>query len=263
MAAMNRRTMLQLGGSGAVAAGLGGCSLLGLYYGTWNFLWTVTVKTKDGPKSGSAVYQISLQWPGFPARGSYAIKQAGVSPVIDLGDRGWLIVLARVDIAYLPDYDQAQVPPGAFNHQVDVLTGLPFVRFTYMQGEIGWHGGKEWPKGEILAYASSALSWAKKVRAPADGQPVFAYAPRDVKALTDVKAYWAYEFPQFVGPDVTYLESTLEPTSQAPSSRLALNADWYDRARTEQAPHGTGYLMPAPATNTRYVSIGLFGELGM
>jgi len=216
--------MLQLCGASAVAASLGGCSLL--YYGTWNFLWTVTVNTKDGPKSGSAVYQISLVGPGF---GLFSIKQAGVSPVIDLGERGWLIALARFDTAYfLPAYDKTQIPAGAFANRVDLLAGLPFVRFTYLQGEISWHGGKVWPKDQVLAYAPSALRSAKKVKAPADAQLVFAYAPRDAKAMSDVKAYWAYELPEAVGPDVTYLGSTLKPTSQEQSPRIGLDAQRYE-----------------------------------
>jgi len=215
---MSRRSILALSGGGAVAAAMGGCNEI-FGYGSFNFLWTVTVKVGDELKSGSAVYQISFYDKVFPS--GTGISQRGVSPVIDLGERGMLIPLYRPDLTRMPNH--------GYGHP-DVLSPLVLVRFTYLKDVEGWRGGRKCLPDQAITCTLSALRNATRVDAPDDLKPLFAFAPIGSQTMDDVKAYYADDLPSLLGREVSYIGTTIEPTWYW-DTKHQFTADWFGKSR--------------------------------
>jgi len=236
---MSRRSILALSGGGAVAAAMGGCNEI-FGYGSFNFLWTVTVKVGDELKSGSAVYQISFYDKVFPS--GTGISQRGVSPVIDLGERGMLIPLCTPDLTRMPNYGQGHP---------DVLTPLVLVRFTYLKDVEGWRGGHKCEADQGINCALTALRNAARVDAPDDLKPLFAFAPPSAETMDDVKGYYAEELPTTVGSDVSYVGTTIEPTWQWARTTQQFSAQWYGKSRNENlhilTPEESNRLVGVPS----------------
>ena len=84
--------------------------------------------------------------------------------------------------------------------------------------------------------------------APNDLTPLFAYAPPGAEFMNDVRAHYAEELSTAVGPDVSYVGTTIEPTSQPATTRQQFKADWFGKFR--------------PSTGAIYASKDTIGRIG-
>jgi hypothetical protein len=210
---------------GAVAA-LGGC---GGEEHVIRYRVTIEVDVNGETKSGSSVIQVLFYGGGGGAGRpySYYFKTSGVAPVINLGDRGWLVASLR-----------------EMRNDRQDKSGIKCKRYHVEQ----WLDVFQLDAAELVKLRAGKRDLLEK------RPPTFAWFPRNADREGGVQLC-PEEFTRFIGTDVTLKSATIEIAPDAElKTKLEIDAQWLDSLRADKS----GYRLTGPY----HPSLGFFEAVG-